>query len=539
MRSAYREAAPSSQTPLTVKKDGLAQVHPSTRTTALYPTSDEEGLALRAARKHCMSELVRVGSNPTYAISLRSLADTLDSMLLDHEFSLSEAGRYFKEHSRALRAQLLRRQADVEDGHESLATVWDEVMWAPLVELFGQPTVSDRQDIAHVALWEGLGGKLMETNQSVIAWVHNLYMERVELLVPEMLAQVLAKAVTLANQFCTRSKSYGRRTPRYMSEFPVFLNDLQQQQVTPEAAASFFKRLRQRARAEDGGNSLLNNAFGPDSDSSSDSERPQRVSGKVKGKGKGRASHRRPQAAALLTMAESDSEHEVHFAAQAYAIDGLRSQPLGPKAVGSTTPAPVQKAAGPPGLSPQDMEFHQLMLQYPDVPLVWLKMLLASLPRDLPAQIPAGATSRVCFLGPHPPCNSCSNKCICCGWNGVHVTADCSQLRAHVDRQLNSQRTQGGNQGRGGAGGGRGGGRQGGQGGNGGRGTGGGRNTSSGGQAFPMQLATSVVDPGPSVSVAGGGAPMISMSLEQLQHLMSHRDSRAASPPRSSRDSGG
>ena len=51
---------------VTVKQDGLAQVHPSNRKTALYPTNDEEGLALRAARKRCLSELVRVGSNPTY-----------------------------------------------------------------------------------------------------------------------------------------------------------------------------------------------------------------------------------------------------------------------------------------------------------------------------------------------------------------------------------------------------------------------------------------------------------------------------------------
>ena len=89
---------------VTVKQDGLAQVHPSNRKTALYPTNDEEGLALRAARKRCLSELVRVGSNPTYTISLRSMADTLDSMLLDQGFCLSEAGRYFKEHAGALRS---------------------------------------------------------------------------------------------------------------------------------------------------------------------------------------------------------------------------------------------------------------------------------------------------------------------------------------------------------------------------------------------------------------------------------------------------
>ena len=524
--------APSSV--ITVKKDGLAQVHPSTSQTVLYPTMNEEGLQLISARKHCMSELVRVGSNPAYTLSLLSLADTLDSMLLDHAFSCSEAGRFFKEHQSTLRAELLEHQRDVDTNRRSLASVWDAVMWQPLVDAYGQPTVDDQRAIVQLVLFEDLNGKVVERGHSVIAWLHHIYVERSELLVPEILAQVMAKAVKMATKYCSSSERYGKRVPRYMAEFTTFLHSLQQHRMSQADAARFFKHLRQRARDEDAGNRLLADASSDSSTSSSG----RRYKGKAKGKARGK--HR---ARVLLTAHGSSSEEEDvsgNLRAGAYAaIAGLRSQPSG-----SHLPQP-------PPLTALDPKVHALMLKFAHVPVVWLEAILGGLPMDLPQHIPHGLTVKTCYYGPNPPCASCSSKCAGCGWNSQHSSSDCQWIKPYVDRLLNQQRNQGGGQGRGGNGGGRGGGRQGGQGGrgnggNGGNGgnhnggnhtsghSGGGRHGANpGGQAYPIQLAPSVMDPGPSASVAGGGEPY-TFTAAQVSALM-QQAARATSPtPRNS-----
>jgi hypothetical protein len=488
---------------ITVKKDGLAQVHPSTSQTVLYPTMNEEGLRLISARKHCMSELVRVGSNPAYTLSLISLADTLDSMLLDHAFSCSEAGRFFKEHQPTLRAELLEHQRDVDANRRSLASVWDAVMWQPLVDAYGQPTVDDQHAIVQLVLFEDLNGKVVERGHSVIAWLHHVYVERSELLVPEILAQVMAKAVKMAIKYCSSSERYSKKVPRYMAEFTTFLHSLQQNRMSQADAARFFKHLRQRARDEDAGNRLLADASSDSSTGSSE----RRCKGKSKSKARGK--HR---ARVLPTAHGSSSEEEDlsdSLRAGAYAaIAGLRSQPSGPH------------LPQPPPLSVLEPKVHALMLKFAHVPVVWLQAILGGLPMDLPQHIPHGSTVKTCYYGPNPPCASCSSKCAGCGWNSQHTSQDCQWIKPFVDRLLNQQRNQGN-------GGGRGAGRHGGNGG------GERHGANSGGQAYPIQLAPSVTDPGPSASVAGGGEPY-TFTASQVSALM-QQAARATSPtPRSS-----
>ena len=100
---------------ITVQKNGLSKVHTSDK-TYLYPMHNEVGLTLKAKRRDCMQRLVEVQSNPVYVLTLRSMADTLDSVMMNHAFSLSEVGRFPHHCRHKIHSQLLERQAAVDAG---------------------------------------------------------------------------------------------------------------------------------------------------------------------------------------------------------------------------------------------------------------------------------------------------------------------------------------------------------------------------------------------------------------------------------------
>ena len=139
-------------------------------------------------------------------------------------------------------------------------------------------------------------------------------------------------------------------------------------------------------------------------------------------------------------------------------------------------------------MSAWDRQFHDMMTRFPHVGLKWLALILQNWPRDLPVDPTPGTTVTPVIRCSHQPCNSCFNECVACGWNGVHVTNACPLLKPLLEK-----RGSGGNNGRGAGGN---------HSGNGGNNSGG---NYKGGQALQVQLASSVIDPGPSASVAGGG----------------------------------
>ena len=361
---------------VTVRQDGLREVHASATNTALYPVRGEEGLALHQARKHCLSELVRVQGNPLYVLSLRTMADSLDSMLLNHKFELSEAGRYFQEHRADLRLQLLDAQAAVKSGRRTLASVWDEVMWAPLVERFGAQTPEDRAHTARLVLFTNLLGD--DTGDDVVAWLHTLYKERVDLASAETLAPIMAKAVNMAKAYCEKSKRYGRSVPRYMNEFATWLNDLQQGRVTRTTAEAFFQRLRSRVRGEGGGDRLLQTNLPSDEDEPRERDltapRRARFTPKAKTKVRVFATEQREYPRAEY-YSDDEEAYQEEARAQAYVIDNRAS---------TQSVRPPATAAPALAVSAWDRQFHDLMTPYPHVGLKWLALVLQTWPRDLP-----------------------------------------------------------------------------------------------------------------------------------------------------------
>ena len=359
---------------ITVKKDGLSKVE-----YFLFPTENQTGLSLLAARKACRRELVKYGSNPAFTLSLRSMADALEGALLDHKFALSDIGRYFAERRSLLRTRLLQLQDDVVDGVMSLADAWDSIMWAPLVDRFGTLSRDDQERTKEVRLFKDINGDYQNHQRCVISWLQFIYLERVDLLSNSDLTRVMAAAVALAQDFCLDSRKHDYAIPKYMAEVVALLTRMHHKQADREEALRVFASMRRRKEEEETGMGMIRDARGGTS-SDSDTGRPRAYRrGKSKSKAKARVSRTR-----FDDRSDEEDGHE-SSRAHAYAIDGLRTQPSFAKA--AVTPA-ASKSAGPTGLSSHDVAFHELMLRHPTVPLVWLEALLQSLPTDLPLQIP-------------------------------------------------------------------------------------------------------------------------------------------------------